>query len=67
MTKVKLSLLQELLFRQHLDCHVASKLLILCLIDLAHAAFAQLASDLIMPERLADHEESSSTSTAGAM
>jgi hypothetical protein len=32
-----------------------------------HAAFSDLACDLVMPERIADHEETSSTSTAGSM
>ena len=45
------------LFRQNLDRHSAAKDLILSLKNLTHAAFANLIGDLIMPERLADHEE----------
>jgi len=44
-------------FWKNFYCHVAAEDLVLCLEHLAHAAFAKLASDLIMPERLADHEE----------
>jgi hypothetical protein len=45
------------LLRQNLDRHVAAEFLILRLINLAHSHSANLTCDLIMPERLTDHEE----------
>jgi hypothetical protein len=45
------------LIGQHLDRHIACEFLILCLKYFTHAAFAELAYDLVMSERFADHVE----------
>ena len=45
------------LLGQYLDCHFPPKLLILGLVNFPHAAFAELAGDLIMSQRIPDHEE----------
>jgi hypothetical protein len=50
-----------------LSYHTAAEDLALCLEHLTHAAFAEFIGELVLPERLADHEEASSKSTAGAM
>jgi len=38
--------------RRKLDCYIAAQLLVLRLIDFAHAAFADFACDLIMAQVL---------------
>jgi hypothetical protein len=42
--------------RERGNRNIAAKLLVLCLIDFAHPAFADLTDDLIMAEGLADRE-----------
>jgi hypothetical protein len=55
------------LLRQDFDCNIAVEFPIPGLVNLAHASFAELTGNLVMAQRLADHEEVSSTSTAGSV
>jgi len=50
--------------REYLQRNEAFQVRITGLVNYAHAAFAQLLRDLVMPERLADHENPSSNRTA---
>jgi hypothetical protein len=49
------------------NCQGAAGLPALCLKDLAYAVLIKLIGNLKMPERFADHERNSSSSTDGAM
>jgi hypothetical protein len=54
------------LLGQNLNRNIPAEHLVLHLIHFTHAAFTDLTGDLIMDERFADHEETS-TPTADAM